>query len=356
MKLIYFLGILVCAATALPLEENHANGEEGWYVPQADGSFVWMSTEEGEELLEELEKNEIEDEEMSVDDDDETDILSSVTVPVHFYLYTNENPKKSQKIKDSAKSLKKSNFDPNNPTRFIIHGWIQNQKAHMNSNIRDALLSRGDYNIIVVDWSRARSVDYATSVSAVRPTGKKVAKIIDYLVENHGLDLHTTEVIGHSLGAHVAGYAGKNIGTGKLHAIIGLDPALPLFSYSKPKKRLSMDDAEYVETIHTNGGNLGFLKPIGKGAFYPNGGKKQPGCGWDVTGACSHGRSCEYYAEAVAANSFISVRCGDYEGAVKDSCGNQYSGVRMGSATNAYVVAGEFYVPVHNATPYGFGL
>jgi len=135
----------------------------------------------------------------------------------------------------------------------------------MNKNIRDAWLSNGDYNVIVVDWARARSVEYASSVVAVPKVGKKVAAMINFLASDFGLNLNTLYVIGHSLGAHVAGYTGKNT-NGQVHTIIGLDPALPLFNYNKPNKRLSSTDAYYVESIQTNGGTLGFLKPIGKGA------------------------------------------------------------------------------------------
>ncbi|XP_069969304.1 phospholipase A1-like isoform X1 [Bactrocera oleae] len=344
MKVVIILAICsltTVVAVASP-EGRSENSENGWYIPQADGSLVWVSTEEGEQMLADLEEKE----------EIEGRILP---VPVTFYLYTNRNPFKGQKITETAKSITNSDFDASNPTRFVIHGWTQSYTAGMNKDIRAAWLGRGKYNVIIVDWTRARSVDYASSVVAVPKVGKKVASMINYLVENFGMSLDETEVIGHSLGAHVAGYAGKNTKKGLLHAIVGLDPALPLFSYNKPDKRLNANDAHYVESIQTNGGQLGFLKPIGKGAFYPNGGKTQPGCVLDVTGACSHARSTAYYAEAVARDDFPSMRCGDYEGAVRDECGGSYSGVKMGAVTNAYMVNGDYYVPVRSSSPYGFG-
>ncbi|XP_011200906.2 phospholipase A1-like isoform X2 [Bactrocera dorsalis] len=340
MKVVIILAI--CALTAALPEEERVSGENGWYIPQADGSLVWVSTEEGEQLLADLEQQE----EM------EGRLLP---VPVKFYLYTNANPSKGQKITETVKSITNSNFDASNPTRFVIHGWAQSYIAGMNKDIRAAWLARGKYNVIVVDWARGRSVDYASSVVAVPKTGKKVASMINFLVTNFGMNLDETEAIGHSLGAHVAGYAGKNTKNGLLHAIVGLDPALPLFSYNKPNKRLNANDANYVESIQTNGGQLGFLKPIGKGAFYPNGGKTQPGCILDLTGACSHARSTAYYAEAVARDDFPSMHCGDYEEAVKDDCGTSYSGVKMGAVTNAYMVSGDYYVPVRSSSPYGYG-
>ncbi|EDW14514.1 phospholipase A1 [Drosophila mojavensis] len=338
MKTIWLLTFCALAASVCAIPESEReNGENGWYIPRPDGSFFWMDKDDAELRLQQLEMQ-------------ETRALT--TTPVKFYLFTKSNPTKGTKITATSKSITKSNFNANNPTRVIIHGWTQSSSSGMNKNIRDAWLSNGDYNVIVVDWARARSIEYASSVVAVPTVGTKVANMINYLVSDHGLRLDTLYVIGHSLGAHVAGYTGKNT-NGQVHTIIGLDPALPLFSYNKPNKRLNSEDAFYVESIQTNGGMLGFLKPIGKGAFYPNGGKTQPGCVMDVTGACSHGRSVTYYAEAVSQNNFGTMKCGDYEAAVNKECGSTYSSVRMGADSNAYMVSGDFYVPVNSKAPYG---
>ncbi|XP_023308368.2 phospholipase A1 VesT1.02-like [Lucilia cuprina] len=340
MKLFLILAVSCLAVSASIFDEDDTriHGENGWYVPREDGSFDWVDREVAESYLEAMENIES---------------FGLTTTPVTYHLYTQSNPKKGQKITADGKSIAKSYFNPAHPTRFVIHGWTQSYTADMNKEIRDAWLSIGEYNIIVVDWARARSVDYATSVLAVPTVGKKVANMIDYLVKIHGMSLDTLYVIGHSLGAHVAGYAGKNVKSGQIHTIIGLDPALPLFHYDKPAKRLSSTDAFYVESIQTNGGELGFLKPIGKGAFYPNGGKSQPGCPLDVAGACSHGRSCTYYAEAVAQDNFATVKCQNYMDAVGDRCGATYSSVRMGADKNSYMVAGEYYVPVNKKAPFG---
>ncbi|XP_022213061.2 LOW QUALITY PROTEIN: phospholipase A1-like [Drosophila obscura] len=336
MKVLFFLAALLAAVSALPIEER-INGENGWFIPKIDGSFEWMDLADAEELLSHGEQME----------------GRISTNAVNFYLYTKSNPTSRQEISSDASSIDGSHFNRNHGTRFVIHGWTQSANDDMNTRITKAWLSRGDYNVIVVDWARARSVDYASSVLAVPGAGAKVGDMIKYLNEHHGMSLDSLEVIGHSLGAHVAGYAGKTVGDGRIHAIVGLDPALPLFSYDSPNKRLSTSDAWYVESIQTNGGTLGFLKPIGKGAFYPNGGKSQPGCGVDLTGSCSHGRSVTYYAEAVTEDNFGTIKCHDYEAAVSKECGSTYSSVRMGATTNAYMVDGDYYVPVNSDAPFG---
>lgn len=91
-------------------------------------------------------------------------------------------------------------------------------------------------------------------------------------------------LIGHSLGAHTAGYAGERIpGLGR---ITGLDPAEPYFQGMGPSIRLDPSDAQFVDVIHTDGRSFFLLEMPGYGMsqscghidFYPNNGKEQPGC------------------------------------------------------------------------------
>lgn len=58
-------------------------------------------------------------------------------------------------------------------------------------------------------------------------------------------------MIGHSLGAQVAGYAGQKL-DGKVGRITGLDPAGPMFEHLPPSVRLDPTDAQFVDVIHTN--------------------------------------------------------------------------------------------------------
>ncbi|XP_016938252.4 phospholipase A1 VesT1.02 [Drosophila suzukii] len=334
MKLFIALVVSFAAVSALPIEEP-VNGENGWFVPQEDGSFEWMNIEDAEKLLE------------------RSELTESRSNNVSFYLYTKHNPTEGKEIMADASSIEDSHFDKNHGTRFVIHGWKGRYTDSNNVNITKAWLSKGNYNVIVVNWDRAQSWDYIPSVLAVPGAGTKVGQMIEYLHQHHHMSLESLQVIGHSLGAHVAGYAGKHVGDKRIHTIVGLDPAMPLFCYDKPDKRLSTEDAFYVESIQTNGGLKGFLKPIGKGTFYPNGGRKQPGCGIDILGSCSHQRSVSYYVEAVTEDNFGTIKCNDYQDALANECGRTYSGVRMGAVTNAYMVDGDYYVPVNSQTPFG---
>ncbi|EDW67439.1 phospholipase A1 VesT1.02 [Drosophila virilis] len=346
MTLCLFLTICVLTVSALPIEEQtgRIHGENGWYVPQVGDDFKWLTTDEAQGQLAAYEA--LNDMEIA-----ERISLNSVS----FYLYTLRNPKEGQLIKATRSSIDDSNFNAANPTRFTIHGWNSNYKDGVNSGVRDAWFLSGDYNMIAVDWSRGRSLEYASSVAAVSATGKKIASLVDFLVTEYSMSLETLEVVGFSLGAHVAGYTAKHVSSGTVQKVVGLDPASPLFSYNKPEKRLSSTDAIYVETIQTNGGTMGFSKPIGRATFYPNGGKSQPGCGLDITGSCAHTRAVSYYVESLRMNNFPTVKCPSYQEAHKNDCGSTYSTVRMGAIENEYIAVGDFYVPVNKESPYGLG-
>lgn len=72
-----------------------------------------------------------------------------------------------------------------------------------------------------------------------------------YNQDVQGLDLSQVHLIGHSLGAQVAGYAGRKL-EGKVGRITGLDPAGPMFEHLPPSVRLDPTDAQFVDVIHTN--------------------------------------------------------------------------------------------------------
>lgn len=88
-------------------------------------------------------------------------------------------------------------------------------------------------------------------------------------------------LIGHSLGAHVCGFAAKTIktlGVGTISRIFGADPAGPSFNDNECKDRLCETDAERVIALHTSK-RLGMEKQAGHIDLYFNDGSSQPGCG-----------------------------------------------------------------------------
>lgn len=193
---------------------------------------------------------------------------------------------------------------------------------------------------------------YFKVFSYVNPVGHIVAKYLDFLNEYAGLSFASITLIGHSLGAHVAGIAGKNVKRGRVQNIVGLDAALPFFMGFSSK--LLPSDAEYVETIHTNIGFKGFAKPLGHASFYPNWGKVQLGCGWDLFRVCSHNRVIAYFAESVAnPGSFEGVECAKWEDIMDEKCVERGRAVMGGEPLNGHLKKGVYYVKTNSLAPFG---
>lgn len=99
-----------------------------------------------------------------------------------------------------------------------------------------------------------------------------------------GLPISRLHLVGHSIGAHLAGHIGRNIQTMTDHDLIipritALDPAGMLYYPEFLTKHIRASDAIFVDVIHTDVWNMGTVKPTGTVDFYPNSGwPPQPGC------------------------------------------------------------------------------
>ncbi|XP_011871896.1 PREDICTED: pancreatic triacylglycerol lipase isoform X4 [Vollenhovia emeryi] len=201
---------------------------------------------------------------------------------IAYIIYTRSNPKQGTRVVlNNSTNLAGSDFKSSRKTKFITHGWKSSAMSAGLLNMKDAFLTHGDYNVVLVDWEPlAASTFYLGPMHNTVRVGTDAAKFIDFLVKETGLKTEDVHFIGHSLGAHVAGNAGGATSYGKLSRVTGLDPALPGFHMlASEKTRLDPTDAAFVDVIHSCGGVLGFLQPLGKADFYPNAGTAiQPGC------------------------------------------------------------------------------
>lgn len=239
---------------------------------------------------------------------------------MEFRLYTNRNKRAPELIEiDNDEVLQQSSFDSTLPTRLMIHGWGDNG---VNGGavlfMMESYLDKGDYNYFAIDWSKGSdTVNYILARNRSNATGTVMGQFIEFLVRDGGISLDSVRIAGFSLGGQVIGYAGKYL-KGQLPAIYSIEPAGPLF-FESSNDRLTHEDAKYVEVIHTNGLKLGYDKPSGHVDFYPNNGRSQPGCKWDLTGNCAHARALYLFAESMnSEEGFVGVRCDSRED-IKDS-------------------------------------
>ncbi|XP_028403774.1 pancreatic lipase-related protein 2-like [Dendronephthya gigantea] len=241
-------------------------------------------------------------------------------IQTKFYLYTSENPKNVEELKlDNASSITTSKFDPSRKTIFIVHGFAHHSQKPWVITMKNELLKQYLCNVICVDWRKGASyltMFYLRAVANARLVGAQIAYLVQMLNDVTGVRTKSVHIIGHSLGAHIAGYAGKRLARKDLTIgrITGLDPARPQFEGSHAEARLDKSDATFVDVIHTNSapfllGGAGYRGRIGHVDFYPNGGEYQPGCegllktiwrsGILHAATCHHMRAVEYFTASI---------------------------------------------------------
>ncbi|RZC38184.1 phospholipase A1, partial [Asbolus verrucosus] len=235
---------------------------------------------------------------------------------IKFILHTPTPNKTALKITHENMHM----INATKPTKLVIHGWQATGTDDVNSDLAETYRKKGDYNVIAVDWSEHSKKIYMHASSSTKTIGSVIGDFILDLIKQETALLDNIHLIGHSLGGHIAGFAGKRVlaKTGKkVGRITGLDVAAPMFEVPKKRdanSRLNKNDAEFVDIIHTNAGFLGVSDPIGTVDFYvENGGPLQPGC-FDILNifesfACSHYKAFEYYHDSITDKKFEALAC-----------------------------------------------
>lgn len=248
-------------------------------------------------------------------------------IQTRFYLYTRKRPTKRYYVKTWPDiNMKHSSYDGSKGTVFLIHGFMSTGNDTWMEDMKNAYLNNVDANVFIVDWGKGASDGEYNQVCAnIRVVAAEIIRLSRYLIQKERAAPVRFHMIGHSLGAHTAGYVAKSIpGIGR---ITGLDPAQLLFEGYKKEVQLDADDALFVEVMHTDAKptvpllGAGILRAVGHVDFYVNGGWSQPGCQVPVISlqkivsrgisfnpvedivdsvVCPHNRAIEYYIEALA--------------------------------------------------------
>ncbi|XP_012235221.1 phospholipase A1-like [Linepithema humile] len=238
---------------------------------------------------------------------------------VSMILYNSEFPKgKVIELNETCDAI-----DPNKQIAFVTHGFISSANRSMSFKLASELYKK-NYTVCALDWSDAactngiplvKFLGYPSAVKNTREVGELLAKFIKLVIEECKCSRDNITLIGHSLGAHVSGFAAKNIQKwckGNITRIIGLDPAAPFFSSNNCENRLCKTDADDVTIFRTSSLGMSLTypvfskrEPLGDKNFQFDDGLNQPGCNIDV--ACSHSRAIEYLIDILEGNAFPST-------------------------------------------------
>lgn len=151
-----------------------------------------------------------------------------------FRLFTRLNPHKPFFLVTTDKeTILNSTFNANWETKIYIHGYLNSGKLLApEMELKDRFLVGGDYNIIMVDWGRKSQDLYGRVVNQVVPeVGQQLATFLQVVQNATGANWKSFHLIGCSIGAHVAGFAGKFLKS-QIGRITGT-PMLSLRIYSQ---------------------------------------------------------------------------------------------------------------------------
>ncbi|XP_054840119.1 pancreatic lipase-related protein 2-like [Eublepharis macularius] len=268
---------------------------------------------------------------------------------IAFFLFTKETGNTPQKISaTNTSTIETSYFSPSRKTAFIIHGYTSTGRHGWVVEMCLLLANVENINCIAVDWEEGAKCTYFIAASNSRVLGAEVAYLVNTFTKMYKYCPSEVHLIGHSLGAHTAGEAGRRLrGAGQkfpgIGRITGLDPAAFCFQGMPIMVRLDPSDAEFVDIIHSNGGQslaigLGMQNATGDLDFYPNGGTTMPGCNdlilekkedeletfLQVTrgiGTCHHSRSHQYFKYSILCpDGFVSYPCESFESFKEGKC------------------------------------
>lgn len=164
---------------------------------------------------------------------------------------------------------------------MIAHGFQSDKNTAWLHELKDTILqcdNRLKQTVAILGWEGGADIGllrYSQAAANALETGRWLGEFLTAFREK--LPKIATYGVGHSLGSHLMGVAGRT--SKALDRITGLDPAGPGFQDDNVDKRLNRLDAKLVDVMHTDGMAVpyfGTLVPLGLLDFYPNYGWNQP--------------------------------------------------------------------------------
>ncbi|CAH2091788.1 unnamed protein product [Euphydryas editha] len=246
-------------------------------------------------------------------------------------------------------------------TVVFISGYLDASFSPVVRAVATPYLARGR-NVIILEIYPILHRTYPIAARLTKPLGILFGEFLAELTRR-GLHPDKLELLGGSLGAHIASYAATRyyeLTHLKPSRLTGLDPAGPCFRTLPRLERFNSDAAHKVDAVHTNIDGFGLAEAVGHVDFYINGGEFQPSTFRDYLMPCfqfcSHVRSAVYWIISNhAKDKFIGVKCDSVPLVRHGQCyhGHLETNV-LGPKTN-FSRPGIYYIPTLDTLPYYMG-
>ncbi|XP_044755271.1 pancreatic lipase-related protein 2-like isoform X1 [Coccinella septempunctata] len=244
-----------------------------------------------------------------------------------------------EKASANARSISNAGFQRGSDVIIAIHDFTSNGYTGWIKHLGSAVLEKYPLNMISVDWEAGAEPPFDQAIANARVVALEIIVFINMLL-TLGTCKDDIHLIGHGVGAHIAGYVGQEISG--LKKITGLDPTGPRFEYMPEIVRLHAGCAKYVEVLHTDyfqSVSQGSGQFMGDADFFVNNADIQPGCKevkhhsilklgrqellpGQILPGCSHKRAFKYFIESIENRDciFVGVQCPDYQHFLDGRC------------------------------------
>ncbi|XP_034827030.1 phospholipase A1 VesT1.02-like [Maniola hyperantus] len=276
-------------------------------------------------------------------------------------------------LNDPVRLLHDPCFDPNLRTLIYTFGYRGKCNGPATTAVLTAYIGTKKKNIILLDWeeeakSGVLGIPLGYALLAV-PNAKRIGQELGealLTLSRAGLNLSEVQLMGHSLGAHVMGYAGRwTRQRGQvLSRITGLDPARAFFDgMFSIQSGLDRTCAKFVDIIHTNPGKYGTSKSTGTVDWWPNysvDDGMQPGCPsgkfdmFTPEDLCSHDRSWRYLVESIHSGTAFPATPAENHDAWLSLKQPPSTTMYMGELANTRA-RGNFFFRTNSHPPYSMG-
>lgn len=253
------------------------------------------------------------------------------------FLYTRRNPKCPEFLhKCSGRLPSNTKFRAGKRVIIVVGGYISAvcDLAYFRE-FKDQFLFRDDYNVILIDWPWGFYPDIFSSFVNAEVVGKQIAFVMMRIMEQTGISEKDFYIVGHSVGAHIGGHAGKYFtlftGGKKIRRITGLDPAGAAYLKAENDGILDHTDADLVDLIFTNSGDC---FPFTFASLYPP--------------LCSHFQATDFYKVSInpCGCQFVGYECENKEQFLAGRC--RYCG---GNGTRCAVMGFDWENCYHKDVP-----